>query len=233
MFEISNTPKVIPNISESEITELNIKYKPLSATERISQLYKDFDISEVMLTSSFAATSAFLLKLFSEINKKQEVFFIDTGYHFEDTLNYKNQLIKQYGLRVTSISALKEEHEFTTTDETWKKNPDFCCSMNKVKPLDVIKSKYKVWVSGLMEWQSDHRATLDIFELRGDILKFYPLLDITKEQRDAYITEHDLPFHPLVAKGYHSIGCKHCTVPGEDRNGRWNNNPKTECGLHL
>jgi phosphoadenosine phosphosulfate reductase len=233
MFEISNTPKVIPNISDNEIKELNVKYKPLSATERVRQLYEDFDVSEVMLTSSFAATSAFLLKLFSEINKKQEVFFIDTGYHFEDTLDYKNQLTKQYGLHVTSISALKEEHEFTTRDETWKKNPDFCCSINKVKPLDVIKNKYKVWVSGLMEWQSDHRATLDIFELRGDILKFYPLLDITKEQRDAYIKAHNLPFHPLVAQGYHSIGCKHCTVPGDDRNGRWNNNPKTECGLHL
>ena len=84
-----------------------------------------------------------------------------------------------------------------------------------------------------MEWQSDHRSTLDVFELRGDILKFYPLLDISKQQRHAYIAAHDLPFHPLVAKGYNSIGCKHCTVPGDDRNGRWNNNPKTECGLHL
>ncbi|MCB0446566.1 MAG: phosphoadenylyl-sulfate reductase [Gelidibacter sp.] len=233
MFEISNTIKVTPHISESEIKLLNNKYKPLSATERIKQLYKDFDVTEVMLTSSFAATSAFLLKLFSEVNKTQEVFFIDTGYHFEDTLKYKEQLTRQYGLNVTSISALKEEHDFTTKDETWKKNPDFCCSINKVRPLDIIKNKYKVWVSGLMEWQSDHRSTLDIFELRGNILKFYPLLDLTKEQRDTYIKEHNLPFHPLVAKGYNSIGCKHCTVPGEDRNGRWNNNPKTECGLHL
>ncbi|WP_052461086.1 phosphoadenylyl-sulfate reductase [Psychroserpens mesophilus] len=233
MLEIPNATKVIPNISETEIKALNTKYKSLSATERIKELYKDFDVTEVMLTSSFAATSAFLLKLFSEINQKQEVFFIDTGYHFEDTLDYKEQLTKQYGLNVNSISALKEEHDFTTKDETWKKNPDFCCSINKVRPLDIIKNNYKVWVSGLMEWQSDHRSTLDIFELRGEILKFYPLLDITKAQRDTYIKEHDLPFHPLVAKGYNSIGCKHCTVPGEDRSGRWNNNPKTECGLHL
>lgn len=220
-------------ISDEAIEALNKKYKPLSATERIMELYIDFDVSEVMLTSSFAATSAFFLKLFSEANKEQTVFFIDTGYHFEDTLEYKKKLTEMYGLNVSSISALKEEHEFTLQDETWKKNPDFCCSINKVKPLDIIKNKYKVWASGLMEWQSDHRATLDIFELRGEILKFYPLLDISKEQRDAYIEEHQLPFHPLVAKGYNSIGCKHCTVPGEDRSGRWNNNPKTECGLHL
>ncbi len=221
-------------ISDERLSILNKTYNSLSVRDRIKQLYLDFDVNDVMLTSSFAATSALLLKLFSDINTKQEVFFIDTGYHFNDTLTYKEQLTKQYGLNVTSISALKEEHEFTTKDETWLKNPDFCCSINKVKPLDSIKKNYKVWVSGLMKWQSDHRATLDIFERRGDIIKFYPLLDITKKERDAFIKKHKLPFHPLVAKGYHSIGCKHCTVPGsDDRSGRWNNNPKTECGLHL
>jgi len=220
-------------LTEEEINILNKKYQPLSVDQRINELYNDFDVNEVMLTSSFAATSAFLLKLFADINKQQEVFFIDTGYHFPETLNYKEELSRKYNLNVKSISALKEEHAFTTKDETWKKNPDFCCSINKVKPLEIIKENYSVWVSGLMEWQSDHRSTLNIFEQRGEILKFYPLLDVSKERRDSYIEKHQLPFHPLVEKGYHSIGCSHCTVPGEDRSGRWNNNPKTECGLHL
>ncbi|WP_304034845.1 phosphoadenylyl-sulfate reductase [Mesonia mobilis] len=219
--------------TEEEIQVLNKKYKPLSIQERIEELYKDFDVAEVMLTSSFAATSAFLLKLFSDVNKEQKVFFIDTGYHFDETLQYKRKLTEKYGLNVKSISAIKEEHEFTTKDETWRKNPDFCCSINKVRPLETIKKHYSVWVSGLMEWQSDHRSSLNIFEERGEILKFYPLLDVTKEERDEFIEKHQLPFHPLVAKGYNSIGCTHCTVPGEDRSGRWNNNPKTECGLHL
>lgn len=233
MFETSKDISTKVSISSNAIAALNQRYQALSAKERIAQLYKDFKQSEVMLTSSFAATSAFLLKLVSEVNAQQTVFFIDTGYHFDETLEYKTYLTEKYGLAVKSIQALKEEHEFTTNDQTWTKNPDFCCSINKVKPLDAIKQHYKVWMSGLMKWQSDHRATLDIFEERNGILKFYPLLDISKETRDAYIAGHDLPFHPLVAKGYHSIGCKHCTVPGEDRNGRWNNNPKTECGLHL
>ena len=220
-------------VTAGEIAVLNNKYKCLSLTQRLEELYNDFNEAEIMLTSSFAATSAFLLKLFSDTRKDQLVYFIDTGYHFEETLEYKKELTELYGLRVKSISSLKEEHEFTTRDETWKKNPDFCCYINKVKPLDLIKSKYTVWVSGLMEWQSDHRASLDIFEQRGEILKFYPLLDVTKEQRDAFIEQHQLPFHPLVEKGYHSIGCSHCTAPGEERSGRWNNNPKTECGLHL
>ncbi len=216
-----------------EVADLNSKYKPLSIEERVRELYNDFEVEEVMLTSSFAATSAFLLKIFSGVNKDQPVFFIDTGYHFAETLTYREQLIDMYGLNVQSISALKEEHEKTTREKMWKKNPDQCCYINKVKPLEIIKSKYTVWVSGLMEWQSDHRASLNIFENRKDILKFYPLLDVSKAERDSYIEEHKLPFHPLIAKGYHSIGCSHCTIPGDDRSGRWNNNPKTECGLHL
>ncbi|HET8885282.1 MAG TPA: phosphoadenylyl-sulfate reductase [Salinimicrobium sp.] len=220
-------------ISEEEISELNKKYRSLTVTQRIKEIYKDFDVEEIMLTSSFAATSAFLLKLISDHNKSQKVFFIDTGYHFDETLKYKEKLTDLYNLEVISVSAIKEEHDFTTQDETWRKNPDFCCSINKVKPLDLLKKNYTLWVSGLMSWQSDHRSSLDIFEKRGNILKFYPLLDVSKEERDTYIAKHNLPFHPLVAKGYNSIGCTHCTVPGEDRNGRWNNNPKTECGLHL
>lgn len=220
-------------VSQAEVEKLNLKYKELSIEERIEELYRDFQLEEVMLTSSFAATSAFLLNLFSRVKKEQPVFFIDTGYHFEDTLKYKEELTKKYGLNVQTISALKEEHAFTLKDKTWKKNPDFCCYINKVKPLDIIKKNYTVWVSGLMEWQSDHRASLNIFENRGEMLKFYPLLDVTKSQRDAFIEKNQLPFHPLRAQGYNSIGCTHCTSPGEDRSGRWNNNPKTECGLHL
>lgn len=220
-------------VTATEVSALNEKYRDLSLHQRIEELYRDFGPAEVMLTSSFAATSAFLLKLFSDVNREQLVYFIDTGYHFDETLEYKSRLSEIYGLRVKSVSAIQEEYEFTKNDETWKKNPDFCCSINKVKPLDRIKAHYTVWVSGLMKWQSDYRSTLDIFEYRGEILKFYPLLDVSKEQRDKFISKYDLPFHPLVEKGYHSIGCSHCTKPGEERNGRWNNSPKTECGLHL
>lgn len=85
MFESAPVHKVVPNISEAEIKALNKKYQPLTARERIKMLYEDFNMADVMLTSSFAATSAFLLKLISDVTKKQDVFFIDTGYHFEDT----------------------------------------------------------------------------------------------------------------------------------------------------
>ncbi len=215
------------------LADLNEKYRKLSVEERIRELYNDFAPEKVMLTSSFAATSAFFLYLFSRVHPDQPVFFIDTGFHFPETLEYKRKLTERYGLKVVDIRAEDWKHEFTVKDQTWKSDPDFCCSINKVEPLEEIKQNYDVWASGLMRWQTDHRAGLDIFEERGGIIKFYPLIDITKEERDDYIKAHQLPFHPLVFKGYSSIGCRHCTVPGEDRSGRWNNCPKTECGLHL
>ena len=218
---------------DEQIKQLNEKYHKLTIEERVAALYVDFDQADVMLTSSFAATSAFLLKVFSLANPSQKIYFIDTGYHFRETMAYKEKLTELYGLKVESIKAEEWKHDFTTKEQTWKKDPDFCCSINKVEPLNGIKENYKIWVSGLMEWQSDHRSTLDIFEDRNGIVKFYPLLDVTQEEREAYIKDHNLPFHPLVAKGYFSIGCEHCTVPGKGRSGRWNNSPKTECGLHL
>lgn len=217
----------------ARIKALNDKYHSLTPEQRIVELYRDFDPEKVMLTSSFAATSAFLLHIFSRVAPHQQVFFIDTGYHFPQTLEYKQKLIELYGLKVVDIRAEDWKHQFTVEDQTWKKDPDFCCSINKVEPIYALKQGFDVWASGLMRWQTEHRASLDIFEARSGVIKFYPLIDVSREQRDAYIKEHRLPFHPLVAVGYSSIGCTHCTVPGLDRSGRWNNSPKTECGLHL
>jgi len=227
------TPRKAPLPSAEELHALNEKYRSLSVEDRIRELYKDFSTDQVMLTSSFAATSAFLLHLFSRVAPQQSVFFIDTGYHFKETLDYKAYLIELYGINVVDIKAEDWKHDFTTKEETWKNDPDFCCTINKVEPLDEIKQGFTIWASGLMRWQTEHRATLDVFEERNGIIKFYPLVDVTKDERDNYIREHKLPFHPLVAKGYSSIGCSHCTMPGDDRSGRWNNSPKTECGLHL
>lgn len=220
-------------LTEEEITQLNEQMHPLNPLERLIRLYRIFDADEIMLTSSFAATSALLLKLVSEANNAQKVHFIDTGYHFQETLEYVEELSGLLELEVERTRAERWKHDWTRQDQTWKKDPDFCCSINKVEPLDQIKNNKSIWISGLMKWQSDHRSTLNFFEERGGILKFYPLLDLTREERDDFIRKYSLPFHPLVDKGYNSIGCENCTVPGDDRTGRWNNHPKTECGLHL
>lgn len=216
-----------------QLAALNKRYQPLSLEDRLRQIFIDFPADKIMLTSSFAATSAMLLYLYSRAAPRAIVHFIDTGYHFPETLAYKQQLAKQFGLEVVDVRAEEWKHAYTLQDETWKKDPNFCCSINKVEPLEAIKENFWIWISGLMRWQTDHRSSLNIFEKRNGIVKFYPLLDVSRETRDAFIKEHNLLFHPLVAQGYNSIGCRHCTMPGNDRSGRWNNHPKTECGLHL
>lgn len=168
-------------IDKERIAELNEIFRPLQPEQRITELYRHFTTDQVMLTSSFAATSAYLLHLFSVYQPEQKVLFIDTGYHFEETLVYKDYLAKVYDLDVEEVHADQWKHEFTSTDETWSKDPDYCCTINKVEPLEKLKEQHEVWVSGLMSWQSDHRKTLDIFEERGGVLKFYPLLDVTRE----------------------------------------------------
>lgn len=216
-----------------DIAYLNTSYATMDVYKRVEQLYEDFDQKDIMLTSSFAATSAFLLKVFSDVNKEQVIYFIDTGFHFKETLIYKEYLTFLYDLNVVDIKAEPSNHQMSVETELYKSNPNRCCAINKVDPLNLIKKDFKIWVSGLMRWQSDYRESLNFFESRPGIVKFYPLLDINFIQREQFIRDHHLPFHPLISKGYSSIGCKHCTVPGEDRTGRWNNSPKTECGLHL
>ena len=220
-------------LDERQLAELNERYAPLDFEARIRRLYRDFAPGKVLVTSSFAATSAYFLHLISRIRPDQPIHFIDTGFHFLETLQYREYLIKLFGLKVIDVRAEDWKHQFTAEEKTYQRDPDFCCSVNKVEPLEAVKPNFHVWVSSLMRWQTDHRATLPIFEQRRGIIKFNPMIDVTREQRDAYIREHQLPFHPLVAKGYQSIGCTHCTVAGEGRSGRWIGKPKTECGLHL
>ena len=220
-------------ITQHGIDSLNAAYKPLHFDERLRRVYTDFAPDKIMVTSSFAATSAYFLHIISNIRPEQTIFMIDTGFHFLETLQYKEYLTGLFQLKVVSIKADEQFHHYSVTEKLYETDPDFCCSINKINPLEEIKPNYDLWISSLMSWQTDHRAGLDIFEMRRGIIKFNPMIDVTREERDDYIRKNNLPFHPLVAEGYASIGCTHCTVKGDGRSGRWQGKPKTECGLHL
>jgi phosphoadenosine phosphosulfate reductase len=217
-----------------QIRKLNDKYFKLSLDQRIKEIYKDFSHEDMLLTSSFAANSSFLLHLYSQnAPVKPKVYFIDTFYHFEETLNYKKELSEKYNLEVYNIIPDFEEHFYSKDNTLWKKNPDLCCRINKVRPLDKIKKHFKLWSSGLMRSQNSHRRNLDIFEIKDGLLRFYPIIDVDIDQRNKYIKEHKLNTNPLVYEGYNSIGCSHCTKKGSKREGRWVGLAKTECGLHI
>ena len=220
-------------LSHEDIAALNRAYEPLDFEQRIARLYQDFAPEKVLVTSSFAATSAYFLHIISGIRPEQVIHFINTGFHFPETMEYKRCLSEQYNLTVEDINPDPHHHAYAESEQLWDKDPDLCCSVNKVQPLEEVKENFHVWVSSLMGWQTEHRANLDIFEERRGIIKFNPMIDVTREQRDEYIRTHDLPFHPLVDEGYSSIGCTHCTVKGDGRAGRWQGKEKTECGLHL
>ena len=213
------------------IEELNKKYLALSPEERIRLLYKDF--SKILFTSSFGTTSAFLLHLFNKVNPKQAVYFLDTTYHFNETLEYKNRLVSLLQLNVIDVQPEEWKNKFTREDKTWNSDPDLCCSINKVEPLDKIKPGFEIWVSGLMSTQNKYRENFNIFEEKDGILKFFPIVDQTEKTAHEYIKNNQLPEHPLLKAGYNSVGCFHCTVAGKGRSGRWVNKSKTECGLHL
>jgi phosphoadenosine phosphosulfate reductase len=213
------------------IDDLNRAYSPLSPQERIAKLYTD--IQHILLTSSFGTSSVWLLHLFSKVQKDQAVHFLDTGYHFPETLAYRDTLKELFQLHIVNLKGDEWRAQFTTTDRTWEKDPDLCCSINKVEPLEAIKTKFEVWVSGLMKSQNEHRSQLRVFEERGGILKFYPIIDQTEKQVFEAISSNGLPEHPLKNKGFLSVGCTHCTAEGKAREGRWINKSKTECGLHL
>ncbi len=213
------------------LDSLNEKYRPLSPEERIRALYGDF--SRVLFTSSFGTSSAILLHLFNKVNPAQAVHFLDTTYHFAETLQYKDQLTELLGLHVIDVQPEEWKNKFTREDHTWSKDPDLCCSINKVEPLDKIKPGFEIWVSGLMQTQNSHRQSMNVFEQKEDIIKFYPIIDMEEKTSKEYLLLNNLPPHPLVAHGFASVGCIHCTVKGRGREGRWVNRSKTECGLHL
>lgn len=213
------------------IDALNKKYAALSPEGRIKELYNDFD--KILFTSSFGTTAAFLLHLFHKINKDQTVYFLDTTYHFNETLIYKQQLTDLLGLKVIDVKPEDWKNKFTQDDKTWNSDPDLCCSINKVEPLDKIKPDFEVWVSGLMSSQNKYRGSLKVFDMKNGMLKFYPLVDLKEQDAFDYIKKHQLPEHPLLKAGFNSVGCFHCTVAGKGRSGRWVNKSKTECGLHL
>ena len=212
--------------------KLSESYQPLSFQERLERLFREFPNDKILVTSSFGTTSMALLHLLSKVKPGHPVHFIDTSYHFKETLEYRDKLVEQLGLKVVEVRAEAKKNKFTKENQTWRFNQDLCCFINKVEPLDKIKPNYQVWISGLLGFQNIHRKNMNVFEQKDDILKFHPLIDMSKEDLNLYRQLFELPTHQLLHQGYDSVGCTHCTKKGIGRSGRWIDIDKSECGLH-
>jgi len=215
-----------------DLESLNKLFLPLTPLERIKLLYAHFDGKDILYTSSFGTTAIYLLHLMSQANLDQKVHFLDTTFHFAETLAYKKMVAEQFGLTVVDIYPDPTQNALTHEEHTWKDDPDLCCMVNKIVPMDSVKKNFKVWISGLIGYQNHFRSNLNVFTENQGMIKFYPLIDQTAISVKQYFEAYQLPEHPLKKQGYQSIGCSHCTRKGEGRAGRWQGKTKTECGLH-
>ena len=193
----------------------------------------------IALVSSFGAESAVLLHLVASADRATPVVFIDTGKIFGSTHRFRDEIVSRLGLTEVRVAppdpAVVARRDSDGT--LWMRSPDKCCGVRKVAPLAAALSGFDAWISGRKRYQGGSRAALPIVEADGDRIKINPLASWSKADIAAYARLHDLPEHPLVADGFHSIGCMPCTTrvaPGEaDRSGRWRGSDRTECGIHL
>ncbi|MCT2398936.1 phosphoadenylyl-sulfate reductase [Novosphingobium mangrovi (ex Huang et al. 2023)] len=232
-----------PRFAEADAVRLNRLFRGTDTTEMLETMLKERMAGDVAIVSSFGAESAVLLHLVSQVDPTVPVLFLETGKHFPETLAYRDQLVERLGLKdLRDLAA--DPGELAKKDETglrWSYDPDGCCEIRKVKPLAKALLGFDASITGRKAFQASTRATLPRFEIdttdEQGRLKINPLIDWSAERLAAYIEEHDLPPHPLVAEGYPSIGCMPCTskvAPGEDpRSGRWRGWDKTECGIHV
>lgn len=224
----------------ARVAALNARYKHHGATAVLEHALKDADLGRVALVSSFGAESVVLLHLVSVIAPETPVLFIDTRMLFAETLEYQRQLADSLPLcDIRTIRAPMPKVSFEDPDGTLHQfNTDACCAVRKVDPLEHALRTFDGWITGRKRYQGATRQAVDFFESEGDRrIKVNPLAHWGREDLEEYIVENRLPRHPLVAKGYPSIGCAPCTTvvkPGEDpRAGRWRNTEKTECGIHF
>lgn len=222
------------------VAALNARYRHHSATAVLEHALRDADLGRVALVSSFGAESVVLLHLVSVIAPETPVLFIDTRMLFPETLQYQRDVAEALHLcDLRTIRAAQPRVAFEDPDNTLHQfNTNACCHIRKVEPLERALSTFDGWITGRKRFQSGTRGTVEFFEAEGEArIKVNPLAHWGREDLEDYIVNNRLPRHPLVAKGYPSIGCAPCTSavkPGEDpRSGRWRGSEKTECGIHF
>ncbi|HVT76506.1 MAG TPA: phosphoadenylyl-sulfate reductase [Acidimicrobiales bacterium] len=215
--------------TDAELRDISASFETASPSTIIRWAVDNF-APHLCLTASM--TDAVLVDLAWKVYEPIEVVFIDTGYHFPETLETVEKVRRKYGLNLRMMTVP------THDEELWKVDPENCCSAVKVGQLDRALAGKEAWMSGLRRDEAETRANAPIVarDLRG-LIKINPLANWTQQDVDGYIKDHDVPVNPLTEQGYPSIGCWPCTKPvgeGEDpRSGRWAGRDKTECGLHL
>lgn len=219
---------------------LNQQLGKKDSLEIIKWAYQTYG-DEIVYACSFGAEGIVLIDMIHKVKKDAKIIFLDTDFHFKETYTLIDQVKQRYpSLKIELIkpALTPEEQAEAHGPELWKRNPDLCCKIRKLVPLEQKLNQHLAWISGLRREQSPSRANTQFVnqDRRFQSIKICPLIHWTEEEIWMYIDLHQLPYNVLHDQNYPSIGCEYCTKPvlkGEDtRSGRWANTNKTECGLH-
>ena len=228
----------LPSV-EATAAALDRELTHVSPTEVVQSALRAVGRERLAVVSSFGTESAALLQIVANVDPAVPVIFLDTGWLFQETLDYRDTLTQLLGLRdVRSVKPLVAtlQRDDANTD-LWFSDPDACCRIRKVEPLARALEPFSAWFNGRKRFQGGDRTTMAVVEADGARLKFNPLANATAKDLKALYAAAKLPPHPLLASGFTSIGCMPCTTrtgPGEDpRAGRWRDRGKTECGIHV
>jgi phosphoadenosine phosphosulfate reductase len=209
-----------------------------ASAQEIMQWAADTFDDRLCVTSSM--TDAVVIHLASLAQPGIDVLFLDTGYHFAETIGTRDAVAVTYPVNVVNVTPERTvaEQDATFGPRLYTRDPDLCCHMRKVEPLARALTPYDAYVTGLRrdETLARRHAKAVEWDARRQIIKVNPIVGWTQQQVDDYIAEHAILVNPLVFDGYPSIGCATCTrrvAPGDDpRSGRWAGTGKSECGLH-
>ena len=227
------------SLSRADVEALADEFETRSAQDLLAWAVERFE-GRIMLTCSWQHQSSILVDMLWRLGASIRIVELDTGLLFPETYATRERLIERYDLRLERIDPFQtvEQQEATEGPALWARDPDRCCHLRKVEPLERALVGTDAWITGIRRAQSVTRAGAKMLELdpRG-VVKVQPLAAWTDEDVKGYLYAHDVPYNPLHDQGYPSIGCTHCTRairPGEDsRAGRWADAEKTECGLHV
>lgn len=230
------TPDAAPGTID--LVGLNERFETMPPQEILRWTVETF-APDAVLTMSFQHEGVVIAHMLRGIALQTPILFIDTGYHFPETLAYRDELVARFGFPIRNLTAAMPRGEFVARhgDDLWDRDPDLCCKINKVEPMQLALVGVRAWINGRRRDQASTRKRMAIAErLAGGIVKVNPLATWTSRDTWRYMNDHDIPTHPLFERGYTSIGCAPCTRPvlaGEDeRAGRWAGRGKVECGLH-
>jgi phosphoadenosine phosphosulfate reductase len=232
-------PSLTVGTAPEELKRISDEFESASPEAILRWAGENFG-KDLAVGTGFGAEGCVLIAMLSGISAEARIFYLDTGLLFPETYALRDRLEARYGVRFegrsTRLSLADQAAEYG--ERLWERQPDLCCHLRKVEPLQEMLSGVRAWITGIRREQSPFRANIGLVEPdeKFGLIKINPLATWSSRDVWEYIVTHDVPYNPLHNQGYPSIGCVPCTTLvqiGEDlRAGRWRGTSKTECGIH-